>query len=101
MGVNMAVAFACGMFASGSFYLLYPPAVRFYPTEIRSTGVGAAVAFGRIGNVLSPLVASLLLEAGVAPGAVFVAMALPLLVSFAAMGVFHARFGKVEAGRIA
>ncbi len=87
--VNLAFAFACGVFVSGSFYLLYPPAVRFYPTEIRSTGVGAAVAFGRIGNVLSPLAASLLLEAQFAPATVFVAMALPLLFSFAALAVFH------------
>lgn len=91
MDLNMVVAFACGMFASGSFYLLYPPAVRFYPTEIRSTGVGAAVAFGRIGNVLSPLAASWLLELKASPGSVFAAMAAPLLVSFIALAVFHLR----------
>lgn len=91
---NMAVAFVCGMFVSGSFYLLYPPAVRFYPTEIRSTGVGAAVAFGRIGNVLSPLAASWLLEIKVSPAMVFVAMALPLALSFGAMAVFDRRIAK-------
>lgn len=97
MDANMAVAFVCGMFVSGSFYLLYPPAVRFYPTEIRSTGVGAAVAFGRIGNVLSPLVASFLLELKVAPQMVFVAMALPLALSLVAMAVFHRRFAATPA----
>jgi AAHS family 4-hydroxybenzoate transporter-like MFS transporter len=89
--VNLVLGFACGVFASGSFYLLYPPAVRFYPTEIRSTGVGSAVAFGRIGNVLSPLAASLLLEAKFAPATVIVAMALPMLFSAGALAVFHAR----------
>jgi MFS family permease len=97
MDANMAVAFVCGMFVSGSFYLLYPPAVRFYPTEIRSTGVGAAVAFGRIGNVLSPLVASLLLELKVSPQMVFVAMALPLALSLGAMALFHRRFAAAAA----
>ncbi len=65
--------------------------MRFYPTEIRSTGIGAAVAFGRIGNVLSPWAAGRLLADAVAPGAVFVAMALPLLISLAALAVFHLR----------
>jgi AAHS family 4-hydroxybenzoate transporter-like MFS transporter len=95
--VSLAMAFACGMFVNGSFYLLYPPAVRFYPTEIRSSGIGAAVAFGRIGNVLSPLAASLLLEAKVLPAMVFVLMALPLILSLVALAVFHARTAHAEA----
>jgi AAHS family 4-hydroxybenzoate transporter-like MFS transporter len=90
MSANLVLAIACGMFVNGSFYLMYPPAVRFYPTEIRSTGIGAAVAFGRIGNVLSPLVASLLLEMKVSPSMVFVAMAAPLIVSLLALAAFHA-----------
>lgn len=89
MPLNLVIAFGAGMFVNGSFYLLYPPAVRFYPTEIRSTGIGAAVAFGRIGNVLSPLVAGRLLALGFAPVAVFEGMALPLLISFAALVAFH------------
>jgi AAHS family 4-hydroxybenzoate transporter-like MFS transporter len=97
LGVNLGVAFACGMFVNGSFYLLYPPAVRFYPTEIRSTGVGAAVAFGRFGNVLSPLAGTALLEIGVNPGMVFVVMATPMLLSVAALAVFHARSGEAAA----
>lgn len=88
---GLALAFVVGMFVSGSFYLLYPPAVHFYPTEIRSTGVGAAVAFGRIGNVASPLAASMLLELGIRPGNVFGAMAAPLALSLGALAWFHAR----------
>ena len=89
MPLNLVIAFGAGMFVNGSFYLLYPPAVRFYPTEIRSTGIGAAVAFGRIGNVLSPWAAGRLLTAGFAPIAVFQGMALPLLLSLAALLAFH------------
>ncbi len=88
---GLTLAFVVGMFVSGSFYLLYPPAVHFYPTEIRSTGIGAAVAFGRIGNVASPLAASILLELGMRPGNVFVAMAAPLALSLGALAWFHAR----------
>ncbi|MEI9852154.1 MAG: MFS transporter [Sphingomonas sp.] len=83
--VNLAMAFVTGVFISGAFYMMYPPAVHFYPTAIRSTGVGSAVAFGRIGNTVSPAVAGLLLAGGFGPGFVFGMMALPLLLSFAAL----------------
>jgi AAHS family 4-hydroxybenzoate transporter-like MFS transporter len=85
---NLALAFTCGVFVSGAFYLLYPPAVRFYPTAIRASGIGAAVAFGRIGNTLSPMAASLLLAAGVAPAGVVRLMALPLLLSACMLAAF-------------
>jgi AAHS family 4-hydroxybenzoate transporter-like MFS transporter len=87
--VHMATSFLCGVFVSGSFFMLYPPAVRFYPTDIRSTGIGAAVAFGRIGNTVSPTVAGLMLGAGLAPKVVFWTMAAPLLLSCAALYLFH------------
>jgi len=87
--VNLALACACGVFIPGAFYLLYPPAVGFYPTAIRSTGVGAAVAFGRIGNMVSPMAAGMILSAGFGPSLVFWAMAGPLLVSAVAIAAFH------------
>jgi len=87
--LHMATAFLCGVVVSGAFFLLYPPAVRFYPTDIRSTGVGAAVAFGRIGNTFSPKVAGEMLDAGCTAPAVFCAMAAPLLLSCLALYLFH------------
>ncbi|WP_404714088.1 MFS transporter [Sphingomonas sp. MMS24-J13] len=87
--LNMAVVFACGLFVPGAFYLVYPPAVGFYPTAIRSTGVGAAVAFGRIGNVISPAAAGAMLSAGIGPHMVFWVMAVPMLLTFAAIGLFR------------
>jgi AAHS family 4-hydroxybenzoate transporter-like MFS transporter len=87
--VHVSVAFLCGVFVSGAFFLLYPPAVRFYPTDIRSTGVGTAVAFGRIGNTFSPKVAGMMLGVGFAPQSVFWAMGAPLLVSCLTIYLFH------------
>lgn len=87
--VHMGASFLGGVFVSGAFFLLYPPAVRYYPTDIRSTGIGAAVAFGRIGNTLSPTAAGLMLGAGLAPSLVFQVMAAPLLMSCAALYLFH------------
>jgi AAHS family 4-hydroxybenzoate transporter-like MFS transporter len=91
--LNLGAAFVCGIFVSGAFYLLYPPAVRFYPTAIRATGVGAAVAFGRIGNTISPMAASLLLGAGIAPSRVVALMALPLLLSLCMLAAFQRLVG--------
>jgi prolipoprotein diacylglyceryltransferase len=88
-GLSMSISFLCGVFVSGAFFMLYPPAVRFYPTDVRATGVGAAVAFGRIGNTVSPTVAGLMLGAGFAPQAVFWVMAVPLVMSCAALLLFH------------
>jgi sugar phosphate permease len=87
--VHMVISFLCGVFVSGAFFMLYPPAVRFYSTDIRSTGVGAAVAFGRVGNTFSPTVAGMMLGAGLSATTVFWAMAAPLLLSCTALFLFH------------
>jgi AAHS family 4-hydroxybenzoate transporter-like MFS transporter len=47
---------------------MYALAAHVYPTEIRSTGVGTAVAFGRIGNVLAVYVGGYALDRGGPPG---------------------------------
>ena len=46
---------------------MYALAAHIYPTAVRATGVGTAVAFGRIGGVLSPSVGSWALETGGSP----------------------------------
>lgn len=47
--------------------ILYAMAPAFYPTLIRGTGVGSAVAAGRIGSVTGPIVAGVLLASGLLP----------------------------------
>jgi MFS transporter, AAHS family, 4-hydroxybenzoate transporter len=88
-GVNLVLAFVCGIFVSGAFFMLYPPAVRFYPTVMRSTGIGAAVAFGRIGNWAGPASVGILLARHVAPATVFWIMGAPMIISFVALLIFH------------
>ena len=46
---------------------MYALAAHVYPTEIRGTGVGTTVAFGRIGNVLASYIGSWALTAGGPP----------------------------------
>src|SRR3546814_1895835 len=50
-----------------------------YPTLSRSTGVGAAVAFGRMGAIAGPLIAGHLLAIGLSAAAVLIA-AIPCVV---------------------
>lgn len=87
---NLAAAFMCGAFVSGAFFLLYPPAVQFYPTHIRATGLGAAIGFGRFfGNLQSPKVAGYMLgSGGYAASSVFYVMAAPMLVSCLTLIIF-------------
>ena len=86
--IVLVVATICGVFVSGAFFMLYPPTAKFYPTHIRSTGIGAAVAFGRIGNMLSPAAAGFMLQAGVQPSTVFYAIAAPMVLSCVALVAF-------------
>jgi MFS transporter, AAHS family, 4-hydroxybenzoate transporter len=63
---------------------MYALAAHVYPTGIRGTGVGTAVAFGRVGGVVSPYVGSWALEAGGA-SELFAVMAGGMTLVFAAL----------------
>lgn len=56
--------FIVGMFATGGQSVLYALAPLFYRTEIRATGVGTAVAVGRLGAMSGPLLAGKMLALG-------------------------------------
>ena len=56
--------FIAGMFATGGQSVLYALAPLFYRTEIRATGVGTAVAVGRLGAMSGPLLAGKMLALG-------------------------------------
>ena len=49
---------------------MYALAAHVYPTGIRGTGVGTAVAFGRVGGVVAPYAGSWALESAAATSAV-------------------------------
>ena len=62
--VLMTVMIVTGALLNGVQTTMYALAAHVYPTEIRGTGVGVAVAFGRIGNVLAAPVANAALNRG-------------------------------------
>ena len=59
-----AGAFMAGLFVIGAQSVLYALAAAYYPTVVRGTGVGAAVAVGRLGSIAGPLLAGQLLAMG-------------------------------------
>jgi MFS transporter, AAHS family, 4-hydroxybenzoate transporter len=63
---------------------MYALAAHVFPTEIRGTGVGFAVAVGRIGNVLAGPVGSYALDRGGTPG-YFTAIAILMAIVFVAL----------------
>jgi AAHS family 4-hydroxybenzoate transporter-like MFS transporter len=67
---------------------MYAVAAHVYPTDIRGTGVGTAVAVGRIGNVVASYVGAFALDRGGAP-AFFGAWALAMAVVFASLALIR------------
>ena len=61
----VALLFGAGLLVSQS--ILYATASRLYPPQTRGTGVGAAVAVGRLGSVAGPLLGGIALHAGLTP----------------------------------
>ncbi len=83
-GANGAVTMACGAFFCGLFLVggqsvLYSMAGQAYATEVRGTGVGAAVAVGRLGSILGPLIAGQLFALGQS-ASMLVSSSIPLIV---------------------
>jgi AAHS family 3-hydroxyphenylpropionic acid transporter len=78
------IALACsgaGMFIVGAQLTLFALAPLYYHAGIRGTGVGAAVAVGRLGSIVGPLFAGGLLAGGGGSAAVLLA-----IVPFVAVG---------------
>ncbi|MCY1188642.1 3-(3-hydroxy-phenyl)propionate transporter [compost metagenome] len=71
----LVAGFVAGLFATGGQGVLYAMAPQFYGTEVRATGVGSAVAVGRLGAMSGPLVAGKMLALGTGTTGVMLAAA--------------------------
>ena len=70
-----------GFGVQGGFVGLYAVAARFYPTEIRSTGVGFSMSAGRVGGIVGPFVGGLLIDWGLSMTTNFIVFAVPTLLA--------------------
>jgi AAHS family 4-hydroxybenzoate transporter-like MFS transporter len=81
---TMLMAFGIGIGTVGAQNCNNGVAAKFYPTSIRATGVGWALAVGRIGSIVGPSVGGILLSTQVDIRTIFLFAAVPPLVAAAA-----------------
>jgi MFS transporter, AAHS family, 4-hydroxybenzoate transporter len=77
--------FATGFCVVGAQIGSNAVAATFYPTAIRSTGVGWALGIGRIGSIVGPVLGGLMLSAGWHTPTIFLIGALPVLIASGAV----------------
>ena len=81
----LLAGFIAGFFATGGQCVLYALAPHFYRPSIRATGVGTAVAIGRLGAMSGPLVAGKMLALGTGTAGVMLASAPGIVIAAVAM----------------
>jgi len=96
--LTMVTVFFAGFAIVGAQNCNNAFAAKFYPTAIRSTGVGWANAIGRVGSIVGPTIGGILLTEGIEIRNIFIASAAPALCAGAAylrMGWCQTRRGAV------
>jgi MFS family permease len=84
IALAMVLALIVGYFIFGSMVGLYALMPSVYPAEVRNTGAGLSVGIGRMGAIVSPYLAGLLLERGWSGYSTYAVFALPLVAAAAA-----------------
>lgn len=70
-----------GFLLQGGFIAMFALATRTYPTSVRTTGVGWAAGLGRIGGIVSPIVAGYLIASGWDLYSLFLLFSVPLVLA--------------------
>lgn len=84
----LPIAFVAGFCTIGTQTGLSAFTTTLYPTELRSTGIGTALAVGRIGSIVGPTAGGALMAAGRPIGEVFMAVAIPPVAAALVLIVF-------------
>ncbi|WP_454765920.1 MFS transporter [Cupriavidus campinensis] len=77
----IAMAALIGFFMNGAVVCLYALAPRVFPPQVRATGTGLALGFGRLGGTIGPYLAGLLIAAGWSRTAYSAVLAAPMLLA--------------------
>jgi AAHS family 4-hydroxybenzoate transporter-like MFS transporter len=91
----MALTFLAGFCVVGGQNAANALAAIFYPTAIRSTGVGWSLGIGRIGAIIGPLLGGFLLSLQWPTPSIFLIGAIPLAVAALACACMGLRYSKV------
>lgn len=85
LALLFVVVFLAGFGIPGSQAGLNAFAATYYPTDLRSTGVGSGLGIGRIGSIIGPLIGGMLLGRHWTARDLFLAAAIPALISAVVM----------------
>lgn len=96
MLASLLAGFVAGLFATGGQSVLYALAPLFYSSQIRATGVGTAVAVGRLGAMSGPLLAGKMLALGTGTVGVMAASAPGTLVAGLAVFILMSRRSRIQ-----
>ena len=79
VGMVLPIAFFLGAFSTTGKNMMYGFAPLYYPVTMRGAGVGVAVAWGRIGSIVGPAAAGIMLGGGSGTQSVLLSL-VPVLV---------------------
>ena len=91
-----ALVTICGACTGGTQNLVNPYISEFYPREIRTTGLSAAVGVGRVGSILAPIIIGLLLASNLEPQKAFMAFAIPSVLGALSLLLVKEKFGSFD-----
>lgn len=81
LGLAIALAILVGGLINGCITGLYTINPTLYASDFRSTGVGTAIGVGRLGSIISPTLAGILLDAGWKKNELYLGAAVVLLIA--------------------
>jgi MFS family permease len=90
LNIAFFVAFLIGIFVNGCVAGLYALTPSIYDSTQRVTGLGWAIGIGRMGAILSPLVAGKLIDASWQPGQLFTLFGGMFILAAIAILLLHA-----------
>ncbi len=82
--LTMTITFGLGFMVQGAQGGLSAVAATFYPTSIRSTGIGWCLGIGRIGSIVGPMIGGFMLKLDWTPREILMAGSIPALCAAAA-----------------
>lgn len=87
LSATMIAAILVGLMLNANGAAMYAIAPTIYPSAVRATAVGWAIAAGRLGAIAAPIIAGVLVDAGAGPRELFGYFSIPLLVAAIAIVV--------------
>ncbi|WP_179037906.1 MFS transporter [Paenibacillus sp. URB8-2] len=84
-GMLIAAGICLSFFNLGAWGGMYAYTPELYPTAVRSTGVGLAASFGRIGGIIAPLLVGVLVERSVGIQSIFLLFFVTVIIGAAAV----------------